>query len=140
MILLDTNVVSEPLRPQPENRVADWLDKQVVETLYLSAITVAELRLGVAQLPNGRKKETLHKQLEQVVLPLFAERILPFDDATAASYATIRAGARAKGKAIAAADGYIAATARQHGFIVATRDAAPFLAADLKVINPWDAD
>ena len=67
MILLDTNVVSEPLRPQPENRVADWLDKQVVETLYLSAITVAELRLGVAQLHNGRKKETLHKQLEQVV-------------------------------------------------------------------------
>ena len=139
MILLDTNVISEPLRPQPDNHVAEWLDRQLVETLYLSSITVAELRLGVAQLPNGRKKERLHQQLEQVVLPLFAKRILPFDDATAACYATIRADARAKGKAIAAADGYIAATARQHGFIVATRDIAPFLAADLKVINPWDA-
>lgn len=139
MILLDTNVVSEPLRPQPDNRVAEWLDKQLVETLYLSAITVAELRLGVAQLPNGRKKEMLHQQLEQVVLPLFAKRILPFDDAMAGCYATIRADARSKGKAIAAADGYIAATAQQYGFIVATRDGAPFLAAGLKVINPWDA-
>jgi len=140
MILLDTNVVSEPLRPQPDNRVAEWLDRQLVETLYLSAITVAELRLGVAQLSNRRKKEMLYKQLEKVVLPLFAKRILPFDNATAACYATIRADARAKGKAIAAADGYIAATARQHGFIVATRDVAPFLAADLKVINPWNVD
>ena len=140
MILLDTNVVSEPLRPQPDNRVAEWLDKQLVETLYLSAITVAELRLGVAQLPNGRKKERLHEQLEQVVLPLFAKRILPFDDATARCYATIRADARSKGKAIAAADGYIVAMAQQYGFIVATRDVAPFLAAGLKVINPWDAD
>ena len=140
MILLDTNVVSEPLRPQPDNRVAEWLDRQLVETLYLSAITVAERRLGVAQLSNRRKKEMLYKQLEKVVLPLFAKRILPFDNATAACYATIRADARAKGKAIAAADGYIAATARQHGFIVATRDVAPFLAADLKVINPWNVD
>ena len=75
MILLDTNVISEPLRPQPDARVVAWLDSLMLEDVYLSAITVAELRLGVALLPNGKKKNVLHERLEQSILPLFAGRI-----------------------------------------------------------------
>lgn len=137
MILLDTNVVSEPLRPQPAATVIAWLDGQPIESLYLSAVTVAELRLGIALLPAGKKKDTLHQQLEQVVLPLFVGRILAFDQHTAVAYALIRAEAKSCGQAIATADGYIAATAKQHHLAVATRDTAPFIAAGLKVLNPW---
>lgn len=76
MFLLDTNVISEALRPQPNPRVINWLDSQIIENFYLSAITVAELRLGVALLPDGKKKNVLHEQLEQTILPLFEGRIL----------------------------------------------------------------
>jgi len=79
MILLDTNVVSEPLRPSPEIRVIEWIDAQPLETLYLSVITVAELRAGVALLPAGKRRTSLHEYLEKQVLPTFAGRVLPFD-------------------------------------------------------------
>lgn len=137
MILLDTNVISEPLRPQPDVRVVAWLDSLMLEDVHLSAITVAELRLGVALLPNGKKKNVLHERLEQSILPLFAGRILPFDEPIAAIYARIRSHAKTQGKAISAADGYIAATAKQHRLTVATRDTSPFFAADVAVFNPW---
>lgn len=127
MILLDTNVISEPLRPQPNERVVAWLDSLILEDVYLSAITVAELRLGVALLLNGKKKNVLHERLEQSILPLFAGRILPFDEPVAAIYAQIRSYAKTHGKEIAAADGYIAATAKQHSLTVATRDTGSFL-------------
>ena len=137
MILLDTNVVSEPLRITGGVGVIAWIDAQIIETLYLSAISLAELRFGIAALPLGKRKDTLHTSLEQRILPLFAGRILPFDASASEAYAALRASARAQGRAIAAADGYIAATAASHGLIVATRDAGPFEAAGLKVINPW---
>lgn len=79
MILLDTNVVSEPLRPEPDARVIEWIDAQPLETLYLSAMTVAELRAGVALLPAGKRRNNLHEFLEKRVLPSFAGRVLPFD-------------------------------------------------------------
>ena len=79
MILLDTNVVSEPLRRSPDVRVIGWLDAQPMETLFLSAITVAELRAGVAMLPAGKRRAGLHESLEKRVLPLFAGRVLPVD-------------------------------------------------------------
>ena len=139
MILLDTNVVSEPLKPTGDVGVLTWLDAQTIETLYLSAISLAELRFGIAALPSGKRKETLQSSLEQSILPLFAGRILPFDTAASEAYAVLRARARAQGKAISPADGYIAATATAHGLIVATRDTDPFEAAGLTVINPWKA-
>ena len=138
MILLDTNVVSEPLRITGDVGVIAWIDAQIIETLYLSAISLAELRFGIAALPLGKRKDKLHTSLEQRILPLFAGRILPFDASASEAYAALRASARAQGRAIAAADGYIAATAASHGLIVATRDAGPFEAAGLKVINPWE--
>ena len=113
------------------------MDAQSIETLYLSAVTVAELRYGIAVLPEGRKRQVLHNGLEQSVLPLFEGRILPFDGAAAISYAELMAAARRRGRGVSAADGYIAATAHAAGLMVATRDTSPFEAAGLAVINPW---
>jgi predicted nucleic acid-binding protein len=137
VILLDTNVVSEPLRPAPDARVIAWIDAQPLETLFLSAITVAELRAGVALLPAGKRRAGLQESLETRVLPLFAGRVLPFDLGCAQSYAELMAKARASGLAIASADGYIAAIAAANGLAVATRDSGPFKAAGVAVINPW---
>lgn len=137
MILLDTNIISEPLKVAGNANVLAWIDEQIIETLYLSTISLAELRFGIAALPEGKRRDTLHFSLEQRVLPLFAGRILPFDDPASQSYATLRSRARAAGLAIAPADGYIAAIAATHGFAVATRDTSPFDAAGLSVINPW---
>ncbi|AXF23013.1 VapC toxin family PIN domain ribonuclease [Burkholderia pyrrocinia] len=137
MILVDTNVISEPLRREPSAAVIEWLDAQNVETLFLAAISLAEMRFGVATLPEGRRRDWLHQSIEHRVMPVFRGRILPFDDAASKAYASIRARARAAGNAIALSDGYIAATAEANGLIVATRDVAPFEAAGLRVIDPW---
>ena len=139
MILLDTNVVSEPLKLAGDVGVLTWLDAQAIETLYLSTISLAELRFGIAALAAGKRRDTLHTSLEQRILPLFVGRILPFDAAASEAYAEIRARACAQGNAIAPADGYIAATAASHGLMVATRDTGPFVAAGLTVFNPWTA-
>lgn len=138
MILLDTNVVSEPLRRDPEARVIDWIDAQSLETLYLSSITVAELRFGVACLPVGKRQEELHTSLEKQILPLFSGRVRPFDMDCTNTYAKLMAKARASGLAIAPADGYIAAIATFNQFTVATRDVSPFQTAGVNVINPWE--
>lgn len=137
MILLDTNVVSEPLRRSPEARVAAWIDAQPLETLYLPAVAVAELRFGVMSLPAGRRRNLLDEEIERRILPLFAGRILPFDLAASQAYAGLMAAARGKGLAVAASEGYIAATAAANGMAVATRDTTPFEAAGLRVIDPW---
>ena len=139
MILVDTNVVSEPLRPVPEPRVAEWLDAQALETLYLSAISVAELRFGVLSMPVGRRRERLHEDLEQQVLPMFAGRILAFDLAASQTYAELMTKARTAGQSISVSDGYIAATAAANAMMVATRDTAPFEAAGLNTVDPWVA-
>jgi predicted nucleic acid-binding protein len=137
MILLDTNVVSEPLKATGNSNVLAWIDEQMIETLYLSTISLAELRFGIAALPQGKRRDTLYSSLEQRVLPLFAGRILSFDAPASQFYATLRSRARAAGHAIATADGYIGAIAATHGFAIATRDTSPFDAAGLAVINPW---
>lgn len=137
MILIDTMVISEAWRPKPELSVVEWLDAQALETLHLSAITVAELRFGIATMARRKRRDLMQARLEREILPLFAGRVLAFDLEASHAYATLMAQARAKGKGISAADGYIAATAATHGLIVATRETGPFEAAGLKVINPW---
>ncbi|MFS8147941.1 type II toxin-antitoxin system VapC family toxin [Rhizobium sp. BR 249] len=137
MILVDTNVISEPWKPTPDPRVLAWIDAQTIETLYLSAVTVAELRFGIAALPAGKRRTTLHDRLEGDVLPLFEGRVLPFDLSASQAYAALMAQAKAAGKAIGKADGYIAATAAAHSLMVATRDTTPFEAAGVPMINPW---
>ncbi|MGF9566131.1 type II toxin-antitoxin system VapC family toxin [Neorhizobium sp. BT27B] len=139
MILLDTNVISEPWKPAPDTAVLTWLDAQAIETLFISAISIAELRFGIASMPVGKRQTILHDRLESEVLPLFDGRILPFNVVTSQFYAALMADGRKAGKAIAQADGYIAATAAENHLAVATRDANPFKAAGLRVINPWVA-
>lgn len=137
MILLDTNVISEPLRATPDQRVVEWLDAQPLETVFLSVITVAELRYGVARMPPGRRRSALRERLETGVLPAFTGRVLAFDLAATRAYADLMAKAQTTGLAIGMADGYIAAIATINGMTVATRDKAPFDAAGVSVINPW---
>jgi len=138
MIVLDTNVISELWKAMPESNVLAWIDAQAIETLHLSAITVAELRFGLAAMPEGKRRTIYQDRLEGEVLPAFAGRVLPFDLDTSRAYADLMARARAEGKAIAKADGYIAATAASRGLMVATRDTSPFEAAGLRIINPWE--
>lgn len=138
MILLDTNVISEPLRPSPAATVIEWIDAQPLETLFLSAMTVAELRAGVALMPIGKRRTALHESLEKHLLPMFVGRVLPFDLACTHAYAQVLVTARKSGSGIEAADACIAAVARANGFAVATRDISPFKAAGLAVINPWE--
>lgn len=139
MIILDTNLISEPQRQQPDERVVQWLDEQPLGTLFLTTVTVAELRFGVAALPAGKRRDVLQVNLEEKIIPLFASRVLPFDMAATDAYAALMVKARNAGLAIGVADGYIAAIAVANKMIVATRDASPFEAAGVKVINPWEA-
>jgi predicted nucleic acid-binding protein len=139
MILLDTNVISEPLRVAPDARVLDWFDAQPAETLWLSAITVAELRVGIAQMPAGKNRDRLRQRIETQVFPRFQGRVLAFDMAATQPYADLMAKARAAGVVIGHYDGCIAAIALAHGLTVVTRDTAPFKAAGVTVIDPWRA-
>ena len=140
MILIDTNVISEPLRATPNPQVVAWLDAQPLDTVFLSVVTVAELRLGVARLPAGRRRNGLIEQLESQVLPAFIGRVLPLDMAATQAYAQAMAQAQAKGLSVGVADGFIAAIAASNRMSVATRDTAPFVAMGLDVINPWQAE
>jgi predicted nucleic acid-binding protein len=136
MIILDTNLVSEAMKSEPYPAVRVWLDEQIAETLYLSSVTVAELLYGIAALPDGRRKSNLTTALD-ATLNLFTNRILPFDTNAARHYADLAVKARLAGKGFPTPDGYIAAIASAHGFIVATRDVSPFHAVGVEVVNPW---
>jgi hypothetical protein len=139
VILLDTNVVSEPMRPKPDRNVLAWLDAQAAETLYLSTVSLAELLLGIESLPAGKRRKALAAALAEQVIALFAERIVPFDLAAAQTYAKIVTRARRHGHPIGVADAQIAAIAASRQFSVATRDEVPFQAAGVPIINPWTA-
>jgi predicted nucleic acid-binding protein len=138
MILLDTNVVSEAMKPVPDDAVRGWLDEQAAETLYLSSVTIAELMFGIGALPKGKRKDKLAGALDGV-MELFADRVLPFDIDAARHYADLAVKARAAGKGFPTPDGYIAAIAASKGFVVATRDTSAFDAAGVEVIDPWKA-
>ena len=137
MILVDTNVVSEPMRPRGDPRVVAWLDRQAAETLFISTVSVAEVLFGVAALPAGKRRESLAEAFESEVLPLFEGRVMSFDLPAARAFAVVMSSARARGLSISVFDGQIAAIAAANRLIVATRDEAPFRAVGLKTVNPW---
>jgi len=139
MIILDTNVVSEPMKPNGNLAVRDWLDRQVAETLYLTATSLSELLVGIGILTHGKRKEGLAAALNELLVSLFGPRILPFDRQAAIAYALLIGRARAGGYLVSVADGQIGAIADAHGFVVATRDTAPFYAIGVSVINPWES-
>lgn len=136
MILLDINVVSEAMKPDPDPVVRTWLNAQAAETLYLSSVTLAELLFGIRALPAGKRKNLLDRALTEL-LELFQDRVLPFDTDAARHYADLSVIARDGGCGFPTPDGYIAAIAASRGFIVASRDTSPYEATGVTVINPW---
>jgi len=140
MIVLDTNVLSEPMRPDGNPAVAAWLNRQRSETLYLTTVNLAELLLGVELLSLGQRRSRLEARIAEVVATFGDRRILGFDTQSARLFAVLVARARAAGHSIATADGQIAAIAAARGFSVATRDTAPFIAAGVPVIDPWNPE
>jgi predicted nucleic acid-binding protein len=139
MIVLDTNIISEAMKPEPHATVQVWLNNQVAETLYISSVTLAELLYGIAALPVGKRKELLAQALDGL-MGLFRDRVLPFDVDAARHYAELAVTARSCGRGFPTPDGYIAAIAASRGFIVASRDTAPYEAAGVSVVNPWEAE
>ena len=138
MIILDTNVVSEPMKLQGAPAVAAWLDRQAAETLYLTATSLSELLVGIEILPAGQRKQGLDRALAELLGKLFGSRILAFDEPAAIAYAGLFGRARASGRVLSVGDCQIAAIATVHGFSVATRDTAPFTSVGVPVINPWE--
>lgn len=138
MIVLDTNVVSETMKAAPSPAVLAWLNAQDADTLYLSSVTLAELLFGTAALPAGRRRDALAGAIGKLER-LFEGRILGFDTEAARHYAALAVAARTRGRGFPTPDGYIAAIAASHGFIVATRDTAPFAACGLHALDPWRA-
>lgn len=137
MILLDTNILSELMRPAPEKGVEQWLADQPDVSVFISAVTEAELRYGVALLPAGKRRSALNAVLEEMLEEDFTGRILPFDSAAAVAFADIAATRRQTGRPIAQADAQIAAIARSRGAALATRNASDFEGCGINVINPW---
>lgn len=115
------------------------MDARAIDTLCISAVTVAELRFSLAAKQKGKRRTIYQDRLERQVLPAFRGRLPPFDLDASQAYADLMARARAAGRAISKDDGYIAATASVHGLAVATRDTGPFIAAGLRVLDPWAA-
>ena len=139
MIILDTNIISEMMKPEPNPQVKTWLNDQIIDTLYITTITQAELLYGIAALADGKKKLALTHLLTDI-FQLFQGRILGFDRQAAEHYAVLAVKARHAGKGFPTPDGYIAAIAASQKFIVATRDVSLFAAAELDVINPFLSD
>jgi len=138
MIVLDTNVISEPLKPRADPAVIRWLDAQHPDTLYLTAVNLAEVLIGIALLPAGKRKSSMELAAQSLLARLFADRILSFGREAAIAFAQLGSRAAARGYSMSVADCQISAIAAVYGFAVATRDTAPFLAAGVPVINPWE--
>ena len=137
MVLLDTNVVSELMRDTPSAEVLSWMDERPTRELFLTAVTEAEIRTGIAILPSGERQRSLADAAERALGVLFAGRILPFDSGAARAYADIAATSRAAGRPISQSDCQIAAIARSSGMAVATRNVRDFAVTGIEVIDPW---
>lgn len=139
MIVLDTNVLSEFMRTQPDTRVLAWVDTQPAMDLAISAVTVAEILHGIARLPVGKRRQKLEAHAMAMFEEDFAGRILPFDAHAAVEYATLVASAELKGRVSSMAGAQVAAICRSHRASIATRNVRDFEMSGVEVINPWGA-
>jgi hypothetical protein len=137
MILVDTNLISEPMKAAPDPAVLKWFARNSKDVLYFSAIGVAELMRGIAILPDGKRKTQMANDLELDLERVFQGRILPFDEEAARAYGVIHGKMRAAGRAIGILDSQIAAIALVRNLTIATRDVQPFIDAGVPVVNPW---
>jgi len=137
MILLDTNIISELMRPKPNVAVIEWLDEQFSDELFLSAIVKAEIEMGIAILDNGKRKQAL-LQAAELIFTSFTNRCLPFDGETATHYAKIIAFTKKQGRPMSVEDAQIAAIAVQNAALLATRNTSDFdFLEKLNLVNPW---
>ncbi|MBV9432638.1 MAG: type II toxin-antitoxin system VapC family toxin [Hyphomicrobiales bacterium] len=139
MILLDTNVLSELMRPAPEPTVVGWVEAQSSTSLFISAVTEAELRFGLALLRDGKRRDRLAQAIEGLLAEDFGGRILPFDSPAAFAYARIASKRRAAGRPISQFDAQIASVAVSHNAILATRNLGDFEACGVQLVNPWQS-
>lgn len=138
MLILDTNVVSEAMRPVPEAQVLEWLARQPVSEICTTAVTEAEILAGIAQMPEGRRRQEFLQRAELMFESYFECGVFPFDRPAARYFAAILAQRRRAGRPIAEFDAQIAAIARVHGATVATRNVRDFDGCGIKVVNPWE--
>jgi toxin FitB len=136
MIILDTNVVSEVMRPEPAPAVATWVRARDRRELGTTAITLAEIRYGIARLPDGRRKQVLLAATDEV-FSAFADQVVPVDNAAAEHYAVITSGRERAGNPISSFDALIAAVCRSRGAALATRDVSDFVGTGIEIIDPW---
>lgn len=137
MILLDTNVISELMRPEPSPGVVSWVNIKPMTSLFITTITQAEILYGVRLLPEGQRKSKLLAEAQSMFSEDFSGRILPFDFNAAQAYAEIASARRSSGRPISQFDAQIAGIARSRGSRLATRNVDDFIDCGIKVINPW---
>lgn len=135
--LLDSNIVSEWTKPRPNERVAAWLAEADEDRIFLSVITLAELRRGVQRLPAGARRDRLDAWLTDQLKPRFEGRILPIDAETADVWGRLITHGQAAGRPVSTMDGFLAATAQQHDLTLVTRNTADFDILGIRLINPW---
>ncbi|MCZ0927980.1 type II toxin-antitoxin system VapC family toxin [Halomonas janggokensis] len=138
MIVLDTNVLSELMRPVPDARVVEWLDRQDAAAVAISAITVAEVLYGIESLPDGRRKHSFAEMAATMFEEDFSGRILSFDSGAAIHYAQQVSASDSAGRQVHMADAQIAAICIQHGAVLATRNIKDFETLSVETINPWE--
>jgi len=137
VIVLDTNVLSEALKPLPASVVLRWLAEQEKGMVFTTTITTAEILYGIELLPAGKRRSQLSAVVEKIFAEDFRGRILPFDDEAARVFAKIASGREAAGRPISQFDAMIAAIAQSHGAAVATRNARDFDRCGIQILNPW---
>ena len=137
--LLDTNCISELVRPKPDRRVIEWMETADEGLFYLSVLTLGEIRKGVAGLGQGKRRTRLEAWLEIELRTRFAERIVPIDSAIADRWGVLVADAKRNGKTISIIDSLLAATAIHHNLTIVSRNSADFAGLPVQVLNPWEA-
>jgi toxin FitB len=137
--LLDTNCISEMVRARPEPRVLEWMEAADESLLFLSVLTLGEIRKGIAGLPQSRRRTSLESWLELELRSRFAGRILSVNDAVADRWGMLAAGAKREGSSLSAIDGLLAATALQYNLTIVSRNVADFGDTPVPVLNPWEA-
>jgi toxin FitB len=137
MIVLDTNVISELLRPAAAPPVLAWFANHEGSSLFVTALTAAELLSGAETMPPGRKRTFLQTSIEEILEVVYAGRILPFDESAARAYAAIVAAHKRAGRPISTLDAAIAAIAKTHRAALATRNTADFAHCGIRLIDPW---
>ena len=137
--LLDTNILCEATKPHPDARVESWLSDRPALTIFVSIVSIAEIRKGILLLPEGRKRKRLANWLESDLLPAFADRVIPLGESEMNEWAALQADVGRKGHRLPAVDSLIAATARCHKLTLATQNVQDFRKSGILLHDPWSA-